>query len=196
MLNGGPGVNEATASLRASAELARAHRLEELSRLYEDFGDRIYAHVYRMLGNRQDAEDVTQETFLRALKSIEQLRQEDRLTSWLYSIASNLCIDHIRRRRRLWWLPLPARDGDLPETAGSDLPAVVENGDLVRRALRTLSPKDALCLVLRTAEGFSCTEIAAIMGCSESAVWSRLARARAAFSEAYERMARDVEETR
>lgn len=187
-------MSEATASLSISAELVKVRRLEALEQLYEQFSDRIYAHAHRLLGNHHDAEDVTQETFLRAFRSVEQLRQEDRLTSWLYSIASNLCLDHLRRKRRLWWLPLPERE-DVAVVTATDEISSVESNDLVHRALRALPPKDALCLVLRTAEGFSCSEVAEIMGCSESAIWSRLARARAAFAEAYERVSRDVEES-
>ncbi len=82
---------------------------------------------------------------------------------------------------------MPADDNDSAEAATTDIPSLVENGDLVRLALRSLPPKDALCLVLRTSEGFSSSEVAEIMGCTESAVWSPLARARAAFSEAYDR---------
>lgn len=185
-------MNEATASLAASAELTRVHRLEVLSQLYEEFSDRLYAHAYRMLGNHHDAEDVVQETFLRAFRSLGQLREEGKLTSWLYSIASNLCLDFIRRRRRLWWLPLSSGVSALPELDSPDVQSTVEDSHLVQAALRELPPKDALCLLLRTVEGFSCAEVAEIMGCSESAVWSRLARARAAFAEAYERISRDV----
>jgi RNA polymerase sigma-70 factor, ECF subfamily len=199
MISGGHFVSEAIAAVSIAAdsiaaELTKVRRVEALSCLYKEFGDRIYAHAYRMLGNHHDAEDVAQETFLRALKSVDQLRQEERLTSWLYSIASNLCLDHLRRKRRLWWIPLPSDDAGEAEAADGDVPSLVENGDLVRRALRALPAKDALCLVLRTSEGFSASEVAEIMECTESAVWSRLARARAAFSKAYDRMARDVED--
>jgi RNA polymerase sigma-70 factor (ECF subfamily) len=187
-------LSEVSASIALTAELIKVRRLETLRQLYEDFGDRIYAHCYRMLSNHHDAEDITQETFLRAIKSIDDLRQEDRLTSWLYAIASNLCLDQIRRRRRLWWIPLPEGDIDLPLAFGNDTATQVEQDDLVRRALRALPPKDALCLVLRTTEGFSCGEVAAIMECTESAVWSRLARARAAFYKAYDRFSRESED--
>jgi RNA polymerase sigma-70 factor (ECF subfamily) len=142
-----------------------------------------------MLGSRQDAEDVTHETFVRAFRSLGQLRDVERLSSWLYSIASHLCLDQLRRRRLISWLPWPEAGSERRHSA--DPIEEMGESDLVRRTLRQLPSKDALCLALRGVEGFSCGEIADIMKCSEAAVWNRLARARAKFAATYDRLRRE-----
>jgi hypothetical protein len=82
---------------------------EALSILYERFRRPIYSYTYRLLGNMDDAADVTQEVFLRACISWESLRDRDQLGVWLHHVATNVCIDLIRRRRRLFWWPLTRR---------------------------------------------------------------------------------------
>ncbi len=177
-------------SHRDLAEQAREGDTEGFSWLFDHFGGRILGHAYRLLGNRQDAEDVTQETFLRAFRSIGDLRDEARIGPWLFSIASHLCLDQLRRRRLLSWLPW-LRDCDEPFDLPVEGPAGrVEEKDLVQKALAALPGKDAACLTLRTIEGFSCFEIAQIMGCSEAAVWNRLARARERFAREYDKLSK------
>ncbi len=181
---------ENTLSIAGWVERARAANPEALAWLYQEYADRICSHAYRMLGSRQDAEDITQETFIRAFRSINQLRDEERLSAWLYSIASHLCLDHIRRRKLITWLPWSKEENEDREGAG-DVAFEMGESDLVRRALKELPPKDRVCLALRTIEGFSCGEIAGMMSCTEAAVWNRLARARSKFAAAYDRMRRE-----
>ncbi|MCL4367628.1 MAG: RNA polymerase sigma factor [Actinobacteria bacterium] len=182
-------MSEATLSVAGWVEQARAQNPEAMAWLYQEYADRICSHAYRMLGSRQDAEDITQETFIRAFRSIGQLRDEERLSAWLYSIASHLCLDHLRRRKLITWLPWSGDDGS--QERADDSVVDVEETDLVRRSLQELPPKDRACLALRSIEGFSCSEIAEMMKCSEAAVWNRLARARAKFAAAYSNMQRE-----
>ncbi len=182
-------VADAAVSVAGWVEKARANNPEALSWLYEEYADRICSHAYRMLGTRQDAEDITQETFIRAFRSIGQLRDDERLSAWLYSIASHLCLDQLRRRKLITWLPWSKEDNDREQA--HDAAIDVGESDLVRQALKELPPKDRVCLALRSIEGFSCGEIAGMMNCTEAAVWNRLARARAKFATAYSRMRRE-----
>ena len=76
----------------------KAGRPEAFERLVREFGDRIYRFVKRLSGERQ-AEDLTQEVFIRVHRSIDAYRPEGRFESWLFTIANNLCIDHSRWRR-------------------------------------------------------------------------------------------------
>jgi RNA polymerase sigma-70 factor (ECF subfamily) len=167
-------------------EQARRNDPAAQAAIYEQFAARICSHAHRMLGTRQDAEDITQETFVRAFRSIGQLKDDEKLSSWLYSIASHLCLDHLRRRKLIAWLPWP--DFETEHERGPDTVDDLGANDLVRRALKELPPKDAVCLALRSIEGFSCGEIAEMLKCSEAAVWNRLARARSRFATVYRRM--------
>src|SRR5437588_10156386 len=80
-----------------------------LSMLYEEFRRPIHSYIYRLLGNQEDADDVTQEVFVRACMSWNGLYERERLSPWLYRIATNLCVDQLRRRKRISWWPLSLR---------------------------------------------------------------------------------------
>jgi RNA polymerase sigma-70 factor, ECF subfamily len=179
-------VTDVAATIPQLVDRARANDCVAQAAIYEEFATRICSHAYRMVGSRQDAEDITQETFVRAFRSIGQLKDQDKLSSWLYSIASNLCLDHLRRRKLISWLPWPEHETERQESF-DPITNIGEN-DLVRRALKELPHKDAVCLALRSIEGFSCGEIAEMLKCSEAAVWNRLARARAKFAVSYRRI--------
>jgi len=69
-----------------------------LTLLYERFRRPIYTYIYRLLGNQEDAADATQEVFLRVCMSWEKLRDRESLGEWLYRVATNLCIDLLRKR--------------------------------------------------------------------------------------------------
>src|SRR5437660_6732410 len=81
----------------------------DLVRLYEQYRRPIHSYTYRLLGNMEDADDVTQEVFVRACSSWNGLYERERLSAWLYRIATNLCVDQLRRRKRISWWPLSGR---------------------------------------------------------------------------------------
>jgi len=74
--------------------------------LYEKFRRPIHSYLYRLLGSQEDADDLTQEVFTRAYIAWNDLYDRDNLSPWLYRIATNLCVDHLRRRKRISWWPL------------------------------------------------------------------------------------------
>src|SRR5579883_62378 len=74
-----------------------------LIQLYEQFRRPIHSYTYRLLGNQEDADDVTQEVFVRAFTSWDGLYERENLSAWLYRIATNLCVDLLRRRKRVSW---------------------------------------------------------------------------------------------
>src|SRR6266571_5187530 len=92
-------LKENTASLRSDAHTVE--KIQAVTQLYDEFRPRIYSHSYRLLGNRQDADDVTQEVFVSAYLTWDSLYARDKLSGWLYRIATNLCIDLLRQRKRL-----------------------------------------------------------------------------------------------
>ncbi len=73
----------------------------QLAAIYREFSGQIHTYSFHLLGNQEDADDVTQEVFIRAYARLGQLREQASLRSWLYRIATNLCMDHLRRRSRV-----------------------------------------------------------------------------------------------
>lgn len=94
------------ASDEALARLAQRSDSKAFSRLYERFIDPIYRYVYRKTGNREEAEDLTQETFTKVLQRIDGFRGESSFKTWIYRIATNVVMDHWRRHYKARSVPL------------------------------------------------------------------------------------------
>ncbi|PZR94662.1 MAG: RNA polymerase subunit sigma-24 [Candidatus Chloroheliales bacterium] len=180
----------------AILEQARAGDAAAFAVIYETYNLAIHNYAYRLLGNQEQADDITQEAFIKAYQGIGSLRNEAGLQAWLYRIASNLCLDVLRRRKVVSWLPLREEgNGDTPPhgvhldlaAPSADFAADLAEADAVHAVLAQLPPPLAACLVLRSVEGFSCDEIAEILKIPRGTVWSRLARARELFVAAYNR---------
>lgn len=160
---------------------ARGGDQAAFANLVELYQRPVYNLAYRMLGSAQDAEDASQETFLRAYVQLDTYQPERRFASWLLSIAAHYCIDQLRRRR-FTWLPLdnlPFLDwlsGGEVEPEGATLQR--EERDQVRQLLTRLPANYRLVIVLRYWYDLSCQEIADVAGLTESAVKTRLYRAR------------------
>ncbi len=143
----------------------------------------ILNYVYRVVGNPALAEDLTQETFARAWKARAQLPRLENPRAWLYRIATNAARDHLRRERRLAWLPLlgnePAMESEHPEET-------LLESERMRSALLQLAPDYRIPLVLYTCQEATVAEIAVTLGLSTDAVKQRLVRARQQLRKAYE----------
>ncbi len=147
--------------------------------------------AYRMLGNLQEAEDATQEAFIRAFKNIERYDTGRSFKTWIFSITSNHCIDRLRKRRLTYVSideplpPHPALVGDDendPEKSLLDR----ERSLYIQELLDTLSPEYRAAVVLRYWYELSYAEIAEALDTTESAIKSRLFRARQALADAVE----------
>lgn len=170
-----------------------------LAAVYAQYASALHSYAYRLLGNQEDADDVTQEVFIRVHGRIDQLRDPSRLRPWLYRIATNLCMDYLRRRartRKIFGIAVHI-DGGGEEAEETGAWAIAEPGstlaidsvaerDHIRLALRRMSPKYATCLVLHSAQGLSYREIAEILGITPGAAAVRLARARVMFGRCYD----------
>jgi RNA polymerase sigma-70 factor (ECF subfamily) len=173
-----------------------------LSRLYEQFKRPIHSYTYRLLGNQEDADDVTQEVFVRACTSWNGLYEREHLSAWLYRIATNLCVDLLRRKKRISWWPLAPRRSDEPtEDVSSEdtsyflsdnggIPEIAER-ELIRMTLASMPEEYAIALVLSAAQGVSYQEIATIVGISPNAAATRISRAKKMFAEQYQRLSKD-----
>lgn len=152
------------------------------------YQDAVYNLCYRMLGERGEAEDAAQEAFLRAYLNLARYDAERSFKTWILSIASNYCIDRLRRRR-LQWMSLddePTADSlalssDEPEPEPATL--TKERSAAIQSLLDELSPDYRAAVVLRYWYDYSYAEIADMMDTTESAVKSRLFRARQALAD-------------
>ena len=174
----------------AVIERARNGDDEAFVIIYEHFSPQIHRYVYRLVGNQELADDITQETFLKAFQSIRSIARDSNLSAWLYRIASNACFDVLRRRKLITWMPMLEETDKSDEFTSEDFTPQVIESQLVRRALVEMPPVLSVCLVLRSVEGFSCEEIAEILKIPKGTVFSRLARARESFIQVYNRVAR------
>ncbi|GHU60416.1 ECF RNA polymerase sigma factor SigW [Clostridia bacterium] len=157
---------------------------EDLVREYEK---KIYNLCLRMTGNPDDAFDLSQETFVKAYRALSAFKMESAVSTWLYRIASNTCLDFIRKRNRVIFFTL-SQSRDDEEEIFAEIPdnsynpeKVFESAQIreaVAAALLGLPPKHRQIVVLREINGLSYAEISEILEISEGTVKSRLARAR------------------
>jgi len=145
------------------------------ARATEEYAARLYTVAYRLLGNRADAEDAVQRALLKAFEARESYAPRWALSTWLYRVLTNVCIDELRRRHRVPPEPLP------PRRAGTQ----VDRVDLTR-ALATVPREARVLLALHYVNGLSYRELAAIRGISVNTVKSQLARGKAILKRALE----------
>ncbi|SRR5258706_8172963 len=153
-----------------------------VERLYQEHRRPILAYLAR-LTDREAAEDLCQETFLKALRGWAQHDQSASPVAWLYRIATNTAYDHLRRRRRAVFTPLIEALA-LPDAHAPEL--WLDEREPVRNALAQLPARYRVPLLLQVCAGHSLNEIADALGCSSSAVKMRLLRARKRFRQVYQ----------
>jgi len=167
--------------------LAQKGDPQAFSELVETYQKPVYNLCYRMLGTAEDAEDASQETFLRAYKSMRRYDNSRPFSTWLLSIAAHYCIDQIRRRRlsivSIEELPVP----DVPDVSPGLETTVSRNEERrrIRKLLDTLAPTDRAAVIMYYWYDFSYDEICQALSLSVSAVKSRLHRARRAMAEVW-----------
>jgi RNA polymerase sigma-70 factor (ECF subfamily) len=138
---------------------------------------RIFLQIYRIVGNVADAQDLTQEAFIKALQHQEQLKDEQKAAHWLSRIATNTAIDFIRRSGRASFCEIDhTREShtDTPE----ELALQGEHREYLEDGLRLLSPRERAALMLRDVEGLPAEEVAQQLNCSKATVRSHIANAR------------------
>jgi len=177
----------------AIVERARNGDDEAFVLIYEHYSSQIHRYVFRLVNHQELADDITQETFLKAFQNIRKISDDSNISAWLYRIASNACFDVLRRRKLITWMPMLDENDKSGEFTQDDFSPQVVESQVVRRTLAQMPPALAVCLVLRSVEGFSCEEIAEILKIPKGTVFSRLARAREAFVQTYSRVARTTE---
>jgi RNA polymerase sigma-70 factor, ECF subfamily len=166
-----------------------AEGLERQNRFVSDHLRRIFVQIYRIVGNVADAQDLTQETFIKALQRQDQLKDEQKAAHWLSRIATNTALDFLRRHSRVTHCELeaaPEMSGDTPE----QIVLRAEHNEYLADGLRLLSPRERAALLLRDVEGLPAEEVARRLDCSKATVRSHIANARTKFRRYMERRRR------
>lgn len=181
----------------ALVELTRQGDMSAYSRLIEKYQDRIYNVCWRLCGNVEDARDLTQDVFLKALEAVRRFEQRSQFYTWLYRIAVNQSISHRRKARPTLRL-VSQEDGEpfvggqaagLMRQAGSSAGDPAEGAEkkemhrLVLKALDEMDDEQRSILVLRDMESLDYQQIADVLEIAPGTVKSRLHRARMALRE-------------
>jgi RNA polymerase sigma-70 factor, ECF subfamily len=181
----------ATATDQEVVSEARAGRQAAYRELVRRYERPIFSLIYRMVRDRELAEDLAQETFVKALNAVESYRPEFKFSSWIFKIANNVAIDHLRRRE-LSTLSLDGSPhaatpeaiqatalqlGDRQETALEELEAR-ELGGEIEQAIGRLRPEYRACILMRHVEGRPYEEIATMLDLPLGTVKTYIHRAR------------------
>ncbi|MCD1260394.1 RNA polymerase sigma factor SigW [Paenibacillus athensensis] len=170
------------------AKLARNGDRGAFAELVELYKDKIYYLAYRMLGNKHEAEDAVQETFLRVYTNLHKYDENQKFSTWIFRIGTNLCIDKLRRRKHNAY----SLDAEMPEGDGADyysaLPGhedtpekqvlVSETQEQIREAIDTLPDKYKSIVVLRYLHDLSLQEIGNVLKMPVTTVKTRVHRGR------------------
>ena len=163
---------------------ARKGDVEAFNHLVSRWEKRLYNYLLRLLGNREDSLDLSQEAFLKAYQSLATLADPEKFPQWLFRIAHNLAFSEFRRKepvREAEGWPEDDREGALLPQKTSPIP-IGRAGPLygleleftVARALEALTPEQREAIVLKVFQGFQFAEIAEILSCPVSTVKSRI----------------------
>jgi len=163
--------------------------LERQNRFVNEHLRRIFVQIYRIVRNRADAQDLTQETFIKALQRQEQLKDEQKAAHWLSRIATNTAIDFMRRSGRASFCEIEHAPQSQAENPEQEL-LRSEQHDYLEDGLRLLSPRERTALILRDVEGLPAEEVARHLNCSKATVRSHIANARTKFRKYVERRKR------
>ena len=148
---------------------------EAFNPIVAHYAPRIRAYLYRMLRNREEAEDLTQETFLKAYRGLGRFDPERPFKAWLYTIATYTGLNAIRgQQRKGLHVALDPELAAVPTATG----ITPDAGERLELALATLTPRSLQLITLHYHEGFSLQEAGAVLGMSEGAVKAALCRAR------------------
>ena len=178
-----------------TAKIARGLRerdMELLADLVERCQHRLVRYLLYLIGRRESAEDLAQETWVRVLQRGSQYNGRQRFDPWLFAIARNLAIDYLRKKRKAVQTASLPNDRDaillLPSSGPSPFEAAARSEDAIRLAgqLQILSPLYREALLLRFQEDLSLAEMAQVLGAPTTTVTSRIYRGLAALRSAFE----------
>lgn len=168
---------------------------EQQSRFISDNLRRVFLLIYRIVGNVADAQDLTQEAFIKALQRQDQLKDAEKAAHWLSRIASNTAIDFLRRHGKVNFCEIEKLAEPLREPSESPEQAVLrsEHRAYLEVGLEGLTARERTALILRDVEGLPAEEVARQLNCSKATVRSHIANARIKFRRYVEKNRRGPE---
>ncbi|APY87030.1 RNA polymerase subunit sigma-24 [Streptomyces alfalfae] len=167
-----PAADSDSARMMALVERAQAGESDAFGRLYDQYSDTVYRYIYYRVGGKATAEDLTSETFLRALRRIGTFTWQGRdFGAWLVTIARNLVADHFKSSRfRLEVTTGEMLDANEVERSPEDSVLESLSNAALLEAVRRLNPQQQECVTLRFLQGLSVAETARVMGKNEGAI--------------------------
>ncbi len=157
--------------------------ISSFEKLFYLLKDDVYNTAFRVLGNHQDAEDITQEAFVKIWLNLKGFKMGSSIRTWVYRITVNLCYDFLKRQVRIPFDEEPVEN--FKELSSNKNPLLLltekELGEKIEETFNLLSPDSRLILTLRELEGLPYGEIADILDCSVNAAKMRVHRARVEF---------------
>ena len=172
-------------------EKATEGDMTSFGELCEKYSSFVYRTIFFDIRNHEDAEDLSQEVFIKAYRALLSFRKDCEFSTWLYRICKNTVYDYLRKNAREKTMPLSElssdeydREYEIPDTDGKFDPEKTyiskETANIVNEAIATLPEQHREIVVMRDIEGLSYSEISEILSLEEGTVKSRLSRARAA----------------
>ncbi len=166
-------------------ESLQARDKEAFRSLVERLEQPIIGYLHRLVGDREVALDLAQDTFLQVYKEIGKMPEDLSLNAWIYRIATNYGLRYLNRKKLRSFIHLDASEDYHPSFAVEGPEGQAETRVLVEQALRSLKPEDAACLQLHYGDGFTYEEIAQILRLSPEAVRKRVSRGVIKFRASY-----------
>lgn len=175
---------------RNLVERAKSGDIEAFEQLIISCEKKVFNIAYRMIGNYDDANELAQEVFLKAFRSIKKFKGDSLFSTWIYKITANVCLDELRKRKKKVVISLDQdielNEGEVKRQIPDDAPTPdleVESNEIksaVNESIQQLPEDYKSVIILRDIQGFSYTEISKIVNCPEGTVKSRINRARQA----------------
>jgi len=178
---------------RDLVERAKSGEVEAFEQLILNCQKKVFNIAYRMIGNYDDANELAQEVFLRAFRSMKKFKGDALFSTWIYKVTVNVCLDEIRKRKKKIVVSLDQeieiKDGEVKRQIPDNAPTpdieleTKELKNAVNESIQQLPDDYKSIIVLRDIQGFSYFEISKIVNCPEGTVKSRISRARKALKE-------------
>lgn len=174
----------------------KAKDLKAFDEIFTIYYKPIYFFIYKMVYNSDTAEDITQDTFVKVFKGLSKVENDIKLSPWIYRIAHNACIDHIRKHKITFeLLDNVAYENDMKDIKGDDNPEVnylnIELRDKINKVMMRLNNRYKTVLILRDYNDLSYKDIAEILSLSEASIKSLIHRARLEFQKIFKEMSRN-----
>src|SRR5579884_356083 len=153
--------------------------------IYDEYKTAIYNYMYHLVGDREQADDLTQDTFLKAFRALPKMDANLKLSAWLYRIATNTAYDALRRRKLIAWLPWQDLDHEPADVESADPQEMYGTTELVRAALRRMPQQYRAALLLYMHVGLADGEVAGARHIADGVVKLYLSRGRRVLHELY-----------